>query len=342
MLKAKAMPMGQAEDRGQCRGHAAFDDGTPQTARAARSAWSGGECGRRQGGRHLCVLWAASAALLLAALAVPAAGNMRVENEALRTSLLRTSAAAVQPPAAAMPALQEQGMTASQQAEMQAEQNMVAEQQRYVQEEEQKYGEAAAQALQEPASEGYAEPGEVAPAEEPAEYAEPAPAPAPVAEPWPASANLEGQPLVTTQTEEDAREEFPGDPVADLSHRHEMRMGALRKQMQVSPACARESEGQRCEGGMEGEAGREKRAVCGGEREGERACVYAYTRVSACAHFVTLWSVPRTHSHAHTHTHTHTHTQVAHTHTQVCFNLRIPSSAACPSGQSHRGRASLC
>merc|ERR1719409_1972679 len=134
--------MGQAEDRGQCRGHAAVDDGAPQTARAARSAWSGGECGRRQGGRHLCVSWAASAALLLATLAVPAAGNMRAENEALRTSLLRTSAAAMQPPAATMPKLQEQGLTASQQ--------------RYVQEEAQQYGGAAAQASQEPASEGYA------------------------------------------------------------------------------------------------------------------------------------------------------------------------------------------
>ena len=42
---------------------------------------------------------------------------------------------------------------------------------------------------------------------------------------------MSGEPLVTTQTEEDARKEFPGDPVEELSHRHEMRMAALRKQL---------------------------------------------------------------------------------------------------------------
>ena len=42
---------------------------------------------------------------------------------------------------------------------------------------------------------------------------------------------MSGEPLVTTQTEEDARKEFPGQPVDELSHRHEMRMAALRKQL---------------------------------------------------------------------------------------------------------------
>jgi len=161
-------------------------------------------------------------ALVLAVLAVLAApgavANMRSEHAALQTSLA----------AAGLTQKMQADYAASQQAEEQREEQYVQQQQQYAASEQQAYGGSAApgaQALQEPAPaeegyapvEGYAEPGEV-----------PAAAPA---QPWPADPYNTGQPLVTTQTEEDARQEFPGKPIAELSHRHEIRMAALRKQL---------------------------------------------------------------------------------------------------------------
>ncbi len=156
---------------------------------------------------------------VLAVLAVPGAvANMRSEHAALQTSLA----------AAGLTQKMQADYAASQQAEEEREEQYVQQQQQYAAAEQQTYGGSAApgaQALQypEPAesfapAEGYAEPGEVPPAAAPAQ-------------PWPADPYNTGQPLVTTQTEEDARQEFPGKPVAELSHRHEIRMAALRKQL---------------------------------------------------------------------------------------------------------------
>ena len=136
--------------------------------------------------------------VLLAASVTPGAANLRAENMALRTSLV---------PAAATQKMQEGAYTASQQSEMQTEEQYAAEQEAFVRQEEQEYAGEAAQALQVPApapslqaQSGYAEPGQVA-------------------EPWPAASYNVGEPLVTKSTEEEAKEQFPGDPVPALSHR---------------------------------------------------------------------------------------------------------------------------
>ncbi|EKX37794.1 hypothetical protein GUITHDRAFT_116101 [Guillardia theta CCMP2712] len=53
-----------------------------------------------------------------------------------------------------------------------------------------------------------------------------------VIQPWP-SDRPDAPPLVTSKTIEEAREKFPGDPVLSLSHKNEIRMAALRRQLQV-------------------------------------------------------------------------------------------------------------
>jgi len=153
-------------------------------------------------------------ALVLVLLAAPSVvGNMRAENIALRTSLHSAHVAA--------PTQQMQAEYAgSQQTAERQEQEYVQQQQQYAQEEEQQYAQPAAQQQQEPAApayaaepaeQGYAEPGEVpqyATQPEPdveAPLVQAVAAPAAEAQPWPPAAYNAGEPLVTTQTEDDAR-----------------------------------------------------------------------------------------------------------------------------------------
>ena len=127
--------------------------------------------------------------LLLLLLAPGVMANMRADNMALRTSLAPTQQ-------------MQESYQASQQAAEQQEEQYVQQQQNFEQQENTQYT-APAQVLQEPAEQQYyPEPGEVP--QEVAYAPAPAPSPAP-AEPWPASSYNTGEPLVTTQTEEDAR-----------------------------------------------------------------------------------------------------------------------------------------
>jgi len=131
--------------------------------------------------------------VIAAALVAEVAGNLRTGSyEALQTSL--RAAAPVQ-------AMQQQAQTyaAGQSAAEAQEQQYVQEQQQFAQSQEQQFDDRAAPqpALQQW---GLQEPGEVV---QPS--LAPAPVAAPTAAPWPATSYNTGQPLVTKETEEDAR-----------------------------------------------------------------------------------------------------------------------------------------
>lgn len=133
--------------------------------------------------------------LLVVVLVAPGVvGNLRSENEALRTSLR----AAVSPQAPFQAMQEEQQYAASQQVAEQQEEQYVQQQQQYARAEEQQFAANAAHQVPQPALQqaGYEEQGEVQ---------QPAAAPTAAAAPWPAASYNTGEPLVTRQTEEDAR-----------------------------------------------------------------------------------------------------------------------------------------